>query len=59
MDARVCARPGCGNPLLPGRKLKDVCTYACRGQFKALKLPWCQPGLRALKTSSRTRRYRA
>ena len=23
MDARVCARPGCGNPLLPGRKLED------------------------------------
>ena len=34
MDARVCARPGCGNPLLPGRKLKDVCSYACRGQMR-------------------------
>ena len=34
MDARVCARPGCGNPLLPGRKLEDVCSYACRGQMK-------------------------
>ena len=37
MDARVCARPGCGNPLLPGRKLEDFCTYSCRGQFKALE----------------------
>ena len=34
MDARVCARPGCGNPLLPGRKLEDFCTYACQGQLK-------------------------
>ena len=34
MDARVCARPGCGNPLLPGRKLEDFCSYACRGQMK-------------------------
>ena len=34
MDARVCARSGCGNPLLPGRKLEDVCSYACRGQMK-------------------------
>ena len=30
-------RPGCGNPLLPGRKLEDFCTYACRGQFRALQ----------------------
>ena len=37
MDARVCARPGCGNPLLPGRKLENFCTYACHGQFKALE----------------------
>ena len=37
MDARVCARPGCGNPLLPGRKLEDFCTYSCRGQFNALE----------------------
>jgi hypothetical protein len=34
MDTRVCARPGCGNPLLPGRKLEDVCSYACRGQLR-------------------------
>jgi len=34
MDAGTCARPGCGNPLLPGRKLEDVCSYACRGQMK-------------------------
>ncbi len=34
MDAGICARPGCGNPLLPGRKLEDVCSYACRGQMK-------------------------
>ena len=39
MDARVCARPGCGNPLLPGRKLEDFCTYACQGQFKASSYP--------------------
>jgi hypothetical protein len=37
MDARVCARPGCGNPLLPGRMLEDFCTYACRGQHRALE----------------------
>ena len=37
MDTRVCARPGCGNPLLPGRKLKNFCTYACQGQLNALK----------------------
>ena len=35
MDDGVCARPGCGEPLLPGRKLEDFCTYACRGQFRA------------------------
>ena len=34
MDPRVCARPGCGNPLLPGRELEGVCSYACRGQMK-------------------------
>src|SRR6516165_6733659 len=34
MAVRVCARPGCGRPLLPGRKLEDVCTYACRGQMR-------------------------
>jgi hypothetical protein len=34
LDAGICARPGCGNPLLPGRKLEDVCSYACRGQMK-------------------------
>jgi hypothetical protein len=37
MDVRVCARPGCGKQLLPGRKLEDFCTYACRGQFRALQ----------------------
>jgi hypothetical protein len=37
MDARVCARPGCGNPRLPGRKLEDFCTYSCRGQFQVLE----------------------
>jgi hypothetical protein len=37
MDARVCARPGCGNPLPPGRKLENFCTYACQGQFRALQ----------------------
>jgi hypothetical protein len=43
MDTRVCARPGCGDPLLPGRKLEDFCTYACRGQFRALQAT--PPGL--------------
>ena len=33
MNSRVCARPGCSNPLLPGRKLKNFCTYACQGQL--------------------------
>ena len=45
MDAWVCARPGCGNPLLPGRKLEDVCSYACRGQMKAEAIQG-QTGLR-------------
>ena len=37
MDARGCARPGCGNLLLPGRKLENVCSYACQGQLKVLE----------------------
>src|SRR5262245_940454 len=37
MDARMCARHGCGNALLPGRRLKSFCSFACRGQFKALE----------------------
>ena len=45
MDARVCARPGCGNPLLPGSKLKSFCSYACRGQFSALEATTPRTGL--------------
>ena len=37
MNVRICARPRCGNPLLPGRRLKSFCSYACRGQFKVLE----------------------
>ena len=37
MDAELCARPGCGNLLLPGRRLKSFCTYACQGQFRVLE----------------------
>ena len=55
MDAGVCARPGCGNPLLPGRKLKDVCSYACRGQIRveAIKSPT------GLKCSKNTKQNKA
>ena len=49
MDARVCARAGCGNPLLPGRKLGDFCTYACRGQFKVLEATGQRTGLKCSK----------
>ena len=49
MDARVCARPGCGNPLQPGRRLKDFCSYACRGQFRALEATGHRTGLKCSK----------
>ena len=56
MDARVCARPGCGKPLLPGRRLKSFCSYACRGQFKALEATGHRTGL---KSSKNTRQNKA
>ena len=55
MDARVCARPGCGNPLLPGRNLENFCTYSCQGQFKALEATEVPSGLVGPKTPNRTR----
>ena len=55
MDARVCARPGCGNPLLPGRRLKDVCSYACRGQLKALEATGHRTGLKCSKNTKRNK----
>ena len=55
MDARVCARPGCGNPLLPGRKLKDVCSYACRGQMRVEAIK----GQTALRCSKNTKQNKA
>ena len=51
MDARVCARPGCGNPLLPGRNLEDFCTYACRGPFRALQATSGPSGLMGAKNT--------
>ena len=45
----VCARPGCGNPLLPGRRLKSFCSYACRGRFKALEAVGHRTGLKCRK----------
>ena len=55
MDARVCARPGCGNPLLPGRKLEDFCTYACQGQFRALQATSGPSGLIGAKNTKQNK----
>ena len=55
MDARVCARPGCGNPLLPGRRLKRFCSYACRGQFKALEATGHRTGLKCSRNTKRNK----
>jgi hypothetical protein len=55
MDARVCARPGCGNPLLPGRRLKSFCSYACRGQFKALEATGHRTGLKCSKNTKQNK----
>jgi hypothetical protein len=55
MDARVCARPGCGNPLLPGRKLEDFCTYACKGQFRALQATAGTSGLIGAKNTKQNK----
>jgi hypothetical protein len=53
MNVRICARPGCGNLLQPGRRLKNFCTYACRGQFKALEATGHRTGLKCSKKPSR------
>ena len=55
MDARVCARPGCGNPLLPGRRLENFCTYACQGQFRALQATSGPSGLIGAKNTKQNR----
>src|SRR6476620_4076602 len=55
MDAQVCARPGCGMPLLPGRKLEDFCTYACRGQFRALQATSGPSGLVGAKNTTQNK----
>jgi hypothetical protein len=55
MDARVCARPGCGNPLLPGRNLEDFCTYACQGQFRALQATSGPSGLVGAKNTKQNK----
>ena len=51
----MCARPGCGNPLLPGRRLKDFCTYACRGQFSALEATGHRTGLKCSKNTNQNK----
>jgi hypothetical protein len=55
MDVRVCARPGCGKQLLPGRKLEDFCTYACRGQFRALQATSGASGLTRAKNTKQNK----
>jgi hypothetical protein len=59
LDTRVCARPGCGNPLLPGRRLKSFCSYACRGQFKALEATGHRTGLRCSKNNKQNKALRS
>ena len=55
MDAVVCARPGCGNPLLPGRRLKSFCSYACRGQLRALEATNHRTGLKCSKNTKQNK----
>jgi hypothetical protein len=55
LDARVCARPGCGEPLRPGRKLEDFCTYACQGQFRALQATSGPSGLVGAKNTKQNK----
>jgi hypothetical protein len=55
MDVRVCARPGCGKQLLPGRKLEDFCTYACRGQSRALEATSGPSGLVGAKNTKQNK----
>src|SRR5678809_1003372 len=55
MDARVCAGPNCSNPLLPGRKLEDFCTYACQGQFRALQATSGPSGLIGAKNAKQNK----
>jgi hypothetical protein len=58
LDAGVCARPGCGNPLLPGRRLKSFCSYACRGQFRALEATGQRTGLKCSKNTKQNKALR-
>ena len=55
MDAGVCAKPGCGNPLFPGRRLKSFCSYACRGQFKVLEAIGHRTGLKGSKNTKQNK----
>jgi len=51
MDARpeVCRR--CGTDLPPARKLKNFCSYACRGQQNVLDAALYQSGLKGSKNT--------
>jgi hypothetical protein len=55
MDTRTCAGPGCGKPLLPGRRLRSFCSYACRGQFRALEATGHLSGLRCSKNTKQNK----
>jgi hypothetical protein len=59
VDAGVCARHGCGNPLLPGRRLKSYCSYACRGQFRALEATGHRTGLKWSKNAKQNKALRS
>ena len=56
---RACLRNRCGKTLPTPRRLKDFCSYSCRGQSGPLQLPMEQSYQSALVRSKNTKRNSA
>jgi hypothetical protein len=55
----ICGNPDCTKPLTTPRKLKLYCSYACRGQHKALLATTHRSGLSGAKNTKRNRALRS
>jgi hypothetical protein len=55
MDALVGRCEHCGSPLPARRKLKDYCSYACRGRLKALRATEMPSGLKGSKNTKQNK----
>jgi hypothetical protein len=58
MDALVTKCMKCGEPLKEPRKLKKFCSYACRGQQKAIEASTDRTGLVRSKSTRKNKESR-